>query len=358
MTSRALEALTGLDLVDAHMHQWDPFTTPRQVSGPAKLVRRAPFLEPLLLRLFPSRDREFIGDPTYVLNRYLPTDHRDDTNGYRVGTVVHIEAAWADRAPLACVDETRWVTGLPWDRDGAPELGALVVEADLLGTHVADELDAHLEASPLVRGVRFIATHHPDRGVRSWAETSGAYADPLLLQNFASIADRGLTFDLWAYSHQLADALQLITAYPGTTFVLDHLATPVGALGPRGRSTGTTEQDRRELLARWRTDLAAIAEQPNVVAKLSGTGMGLLGPGTDRDDQATWWSDRVALLRHVVDLFGEDRVLWGSNFPIDKPGMSMPRTIEAAYEALGDSPTPATVRAVFADNARRVYRIT
>ena len=57
-------------LIDPHIHQWDPFTTPRKVSTVAKVVRRAPLVLPVLVRVFPRSNREFVGDthgqPWYV----------------------------------------------------------------------------------------------------------------------------------------------------------------------------------------------------------------------------------------------------------------------------------------------------
>jgi hypothetical protein len=57
--------------VDAHIHQWDLVTTPRVVSGPAKIVRRAPLMRPVLMRMFPRAARDFAGDPQYLLNRTI-----------------------------------------------------------------------------------------------------------------------------------------------------------------------------------------------------------------------------------------------------------------------------------------------
>jgi predicted TIM-barrel fold metal-dependent hydrolase len=99
----------GRAVVDAHIHQWDPFTTPRVVSGVAKILRRAPFLLPALARIFPRSSREFVGDPRYLLNAYLPGDYRADASPARVGTVVHIEAVWKTKTPIGSVAETHWV---------------------------------------------------------------------------------------------------------------------------------------------------------------------------------------------------------------------------------------------------------
>ena len=341
----------GLRIVDPHIHQWDPFTTPKMVSGPAKLVRRLPALRPALLKVFPKRDREFVGDPTHVINTYLPADYRLDAGELPVESVVHVEAGWTDHSPEGTAGETAWLTTLPFGTQG-PGLGAVVCHADPRDAEIGAILDRNLAASPLLRGVRCSAAHHPDPGVRDWGD-EGLLAQPEFLQGFAAIAERGLSFEAWVYSHQLGDVVTLASEYPEVTVVLDHYATPVGLFGPRGRRTGRTEADRRAILDRWTDDIAAVAALPNVVAKHSGLGMPVLGwagPVSTAE-----FRDAVApLVTRTQELFGADRTLWASNFPMDKPVVSLPGTIEALLDILGSDADP---QRLLRDNARRVYRI-
>lgn len=338
--------------VDAHIHQWDPFTTPRVVSGPAKILRRAPFLKPLLMRMFPRAVRDFAGDPRYLLNRYLPDDYAADAAGVDVESVVHIEAAWQAERPIDAVDETRWVAALPWSKDGAPALGAIVVHADPSEADVAEVLDAHLAASPLVRGARYEAAHSPDPGIMDFAHRPNVLSEPAFLRGFAAVAERGLSFEIWLYAHDLPSAVTLASEYPDTTFVLDHYATPVGALAPCGKYTGHTEAERKNILARWRDDVSALAALPNVVAKHSGLGMPVLGLGAVLREE---FRDAIApLVTHLHDVFGPDRTFWSSNYPMDKPNIPLPETIWALRQILGDRFDDARM---LRDNARRVYRI-
>jgi L-fuconolactonase len=342
----------GLRIVDPHIHQWDPFTTPREVSAPAKLVRRVPLLRPAVVALVPGRDREFVGDPVHVLNQYLPADYRADAGDLPVSSVVHVEAGWKTHGPDGATAETAWVASLPFGTGGLPELGAIVCHANPSDPGTGALLDRHLAASPLLRGVRRSAAHHPDPGVRSWAE-EGLLARPEFLRGFAAIAERDLSFEAWVYSHQLPEVVALATEYPEVTIVLDHYATPVGAFGPRGRATGRTEADRRAIVDRWSDDMAAVAALPNVVAKHSGLGMPVLGwkgkPTTAR------YRDAIApLVTRTQELFGADRTLWASNFPMDKPTVSLPGTVEALIDILGPDADP---RRLLHDNARRVYRL-
>ncbi|MFL6107099.1 MAG: amidohydrolase family protein [Marmoricola sp.] len=339
----------GLRIIDPHIHQWDPYTTPRLVSAPAKLVRRVPVLRPVLLKVFPKRDREFVGDPTHVMAPYLPADYRADAGDLPVEAIVHVEAGWADHEDLA--GETAWLTGLPFGSDG-PQLGAIVCHADPREPRVGTVLDRNLEAASLLRGVRCSAANHPDRGVRDWGE-EGLLSSAAFLRGFGAVAERGLSFEAWVYSHQLGEVVNLAREYPEATIVLDHYATPVGLFGPRGRSTGQSEAERRAIFDRWYDDIAEVAAQPNVVAKHSGLGMPVLGwsgPATGSE-----FRDRVApLVTRTQELFGPDRTLWASNFPMDKPTVSLPATVDALLDILGAEADP---QRLLRDNARRVYRI-
>ena len=353
-------------VIDPHIHQWDPFTTPRVISKEAKAFRALPRVPQALRWVLPQADREFAGNPHHLLRPYLPADYARDAGEVPVRTVVHIEASWETEDPLGKVDETRWVAGLPWGEGPAPRLGAIVAAVDPRRPEAADVLDAHLAASPLVRGVRFMASRHPDAGVRDFADTDGLLVDPALLDGFAAVAERGLSTELWCYGHQLEDAGVLADAYPESTFVLDHHGTPAGVLGPVGAGTGRDARRRRDMLDRWRDAIAALAERPNIVAKQSGLGMGALGaPGTQGGHVRTPRSPGSAaygafleaaapLVRHTHDCFGAARTMWASNFPVDKPRLSLPATAQIVLDVLGDDADP---QALFHDVAARIYRI-
>lgn len=346
-------------IVDPHIHQWDPLSTPRIVSREARLLRRVSRVPRWTAKLQPRTKGEFVRDPHHLLKPYLPADYRQDAGSIPVAAVVHIESeTWVTSANLDVVDETRWVAGLGWNAAGAPALGGMVVNADPRWPDVATVLDAHLAASDLVRGVRYPAAHHPDRGVMDFTHEPHLLSGPDFLRGFAAIAERGLSFDLWIYDTQLPDAVTLAKEYPATTFVLDHYATPVGIFGPRGKDVGRTAQQRAGLLARWRDDVAALAALPNVVAKHSGLGMPILGAPPARPVAAGATRELVdrsaPLIQHVQDVFGPDRTMWASNFPIDKPVQTVPASVEVLTEVLGDG-TDLTL--LLRDVARRTYRL-
>ncbi len=356
-----MATLTGLvpGIIDAHIHQWDPFTTPREASRLAPLYRRSPALLTRLLPLLATRaKRDLVLTPEHVATPYLPATYAADAAGVvdavgvPVEAVIHVEAGWKGDA----VGETAWLESLPFGLFGAPRLAAVVAHADPRSPHFAAELDQHLAASDRVRGIRLTAAFHEDRHVVRFGDGPGMLRDPAFLRGFAALAERRLTFDAWLYSTQLDDVAVLAREYPTTTIVLDHYGTPAGAFGPIGKRTGRTPEDRAGILAAWRESLAAVAECPNVVSKQSGLAfppLGLKNTGIDRDGLA----DLVApLVAHAADCFGPDRLLFGSNFPMDKAVTSLPTVVGALVDIL--SPRgPDVLAKVFRENAVRIYSL-
>jgi predicted TIM-barrel fold metal-dependent hydrolase len=356
------QGLAGIvpGIIDAHIHQWDPFTTPREASRLAPLYRRAPGLfERLLPVLLPQPKRELVRTARHVARPYLPADYAADVAGtvaavgVPVEAAIHVQAGWhgPDQA-----EETAWVAGLPFGADGNPGLAAIVGNADPRDPGCGALLDAHAEASDRFRGVRSMTTWHPDKGVMDWIDEPEVMRSAAFLRGFAAIAERGLTFDAYVYSAQLPEVVVLAREYPETTIVLDHYAPPVGICGPMGRSTGRTEAERRELLARWRDDLTTLAEScPNVVAKHSGLAFPTLGHREPLDRRQV--AERVApLVEHTTAVFGPDRLVFVSNFPMDKSIATYADVVGALVDLLAPG-GPDLLRKVFRENAQRVYRL-
>ncbi|GAA2251341.1 amidohydrolase family protein [Kitasatospora cystarginea] len=153
-------------------------------------------------------------------------------------------------------------------------------------------------------------------------------------RGLTAVADAGLAYDLVVRPHQLPAAVAVAARLTGLTFVLDHLGKPPiasGALGP------------------WAADVRRLAELPNTVCKLSGL-------VTEATPGAWEVADLQPYADTVLDAFGPQRVLFGSDWPVS--------TLEAAYGAivevadrLTDTLSPADKDAVFRGNAARVYRL-
>ncbi|MEV4711240.1 amidohydrolase family protein [Micromonospora sp. NPDC049374] len=206
-------------------------------------------------------------------------------------------------------------------------VGGVVGWVDLTADDVADRLD-RLRAAP--GGQRLVGVRHLVQ-----SETDPAYLDrPDVRRGIAAVGAAGLVFDLLVRQHQLPMAARLAQDLPEVRFVLDHLGKP---------ALGTREFDH------WKRDLRALAEAPNTTAKVSGL--------TTEVPRSPWAvADLRPAVDHALDVFGPQRLMFGSDWPVCLLATSYPRWIEAVTELLGD--LDATDRAAFwAGTARRAYRL-
>ncbi len=347
-------------IVDPHIHQWDPYTTPRLASPLVKLFGRWPGLLQGVARVaFPRAARDFVGQITYVADRYLPAHYEKEAEAFEIGQVVHVQAGWHDSAPMGPVGETRWLESLPF-REAGVELAAIVAEGSPESPAFAALLDAHRAASRRVAGIRAMAAWHPDPGVHGFFDAPGRYRDVAFLKGFEALAERGMTFDAWCYSGQLSDLAVLLEEYPEVPVVLDHCGTPVGVFGPVGKYTGVRADERASILSEWREQVDLLADFPNLHVKLSGLLMPVLGhgyaaraepPGTAEVAERIW-----PVVGPVLEAFGTDRCMWASNFPMDRVCAPLD-TIIAAYAEVCEAEAPGQLRALFHDNALRFYRV-
>ncbi|GAB3760743.1 putative TIM-barrel fold metal-dependent hydrolase [Nocardioides ginsengisegetis] len=343
-------------IIDSHVHLWDPLNGAPDSGGAAELYQDDP---ETALRAFaehtPLQHRAIVLAPETMFGAYLPANLTLDSivpgepAFSPVTGLIHVQSgrAWAD--PVA---ETAWLSTLPEQSSGAGVVG-IVALADPRSPDVPDLLDRHAEASGRLRGIRLMTTWHPDPGVVSAAEAPGTLSSAKFLNGFAAVAERGLSFDTWVYSHQIEDVVRLAREYPQTTVILDHLATPVGAFGPFGQGTGSTTQRRAQILAQWREGMAEAAAEPNVVAKASGIAFPALGFNAHQDLSAL--QDLVGpLVEEALQQFGDDRVMFGSNYPIDRPVASYVDLVRIVADVAA-ARDRAAVEKVFSSNAFRVY---
>ncbi|RYY80160.1 MAG: amidohydrolase [Moraxellaceae bacterium] len=358
-------SLIEFPIVDPHIHQWDPYHTPHRAALLVKLLGKEPHLMDQLARTaMPKPLVSTLGLMDYALAPYLPADYAADLQGahgaYQVEQVVHIEASWHDHKGNGVVGETRWVKQLPFEQHGI-RLGGIVATADFTDPRFKKILQLHQAQTPLLRGLRRMASHHADWGVHPWSDEPHLYTSRKFLAGFEQFATSGLSFDAWVYSSQIADVTQLAKRFSDTPIVLDHLGTPVGLFGPVGNYTGVTAAARQDIFARWKDDIAQLAEQPNVYAKISGLMMTVLGHTFYQNRQLASANEMVELLSPLVDhaiaVFGVERIMYASNFPMDKVNTSLSNLIEA-YARMIQPYGEAAMQAIFRDNAKHFYRLT
>jgi len=159
---------------------------------------------------------------------------------------------------------------------------------------------------------------------------------PELVPLFTAMAGNGLVFDALVLPRHLPRLLQVVGCYPDLTFVLDHCGKPPLATG----------EIATDAIAVWQRDIAALAEHPNVVCKLSGL----------VTEAAPDW--RIADLRrtvdHVLTCFSPRRLLWGSDWPVVDLARGYAPWFAAAETLLADL-SQRDKAAVFGGNAARIY---
>ena len=200
---------------------------------------------------------------------------------------------------------------------------------DLAGPEGADTLAA-LRARPGGRalvGVRHQVHDEPDPG---WLLRDDVG------RGLAAVAAAGLVYDLLVRERELPAARAVARRLPELTLVVDHLAKPRirdGALEP------------------WAGELAALARQPNVACKVSGL-------VTEADWDAWTPGQLVPYVRHAAEVFGPDRLLFGSDWPVCLLAAGYAEVVEATVEALdGAGLGPAERDGVLGANAHRLYRL-
>ena len=297
-------------IVDAHHHLWIP-------------ERRDPDIGYGWLRDL-GAPKPF-GDPTPIQRDYEWPEFAAESARHELAGSVHVQTDGA----VDPVAETAWVQSV---FDATDLDHAIVGLADLAAPDLADLLDAHARHGDF-RGVRQILSRLDDDPARSFAPRH-LVRDPDWRAGFASLAGRGLSFDLQLYPGQMPEVAEFLADHPGVPVIVDHAGSP---------------HDRSEAgLASWRDGTARLAALGSHVSiKLSGFGM----------FDARWSAESVRpLVDHLLGHFGPERTMWGSNFPVDSLMASYDHAIDAVSACL-DGLDEGGADAVMGATARRVYRL-
>ncbi|MCV2442023.1 amidohydrolase family protein [Acinetobacter bereziniae] len=347
-------------LIDPHIHQWDPYSTPHAAAFAVKLLGQRPFLLDKMVRLVKPKDLiETVGLTEHITRPYLPQDYKNDLQHYAVEQVVHIEASWAKHKGKGVVGETEFIESLPFNEDTV-KLGGIVATADPCDSNFKKILKLHQKASRRLRGIRRMAAFHEDKGVHNWTDTPHLYTQKKFLKGFEQLAQHNLSFDAWVYSQQIADVIELAKIFPETSIVLDHLGTPAGLFGKVGQNTGLSKTARENIFYQWQEDIAELSTLPNVYTKMSGLFMPVLGHQFYKNKQLASKQqiiDLVApLILHALESFGTYRVMFASNFPMDRVNTSLVNIIDAFSDIVMQYDESALEK-VFHHNAKQFYRL-
>lgn len=297
----------------------------------------------------------------YLLDEMLA----DIGGGHNVVATVFVEGKCHWRSdgpePLRPVGETELIARIAEDaarRETAAHVGAAIVGyADLrLGDAVGPVLDAHIEAGRgRFRGVRDTSAWHADPEARGSVivQPAGMLYDPRMRRGLEELSRRNLVFDAWMYHTQLNDVVDLAHDLPRLSIVLNHVGGPIGNGPYAGR--------RDEVAQDWRHFMVRLSRFDNVVVKLGGFGMPMTGfdfherslPPTSQDLAAAWGDYMGA----TIDIFGAERCMFESNFPVDKGTTSYP-VLWNAFKRIASGRSEVAKDALFSGTARRIYSLT
>ena len=236
--------------------------------------------------------------------------------------VDQIVFAEVDAGPGLHVREAEFVQELA---DSDARLTAMIAHAPVeRGAAVEDDLAA-LARFPTLRGIRRLIEKERDPGL---------CLEPDFLDGVRRVGRHGLSFDICVKNWGLGHALEMVRRCPDVSFVLDHIGKP---------------DIRHGLREPWRGQIADLARLPNVVVKLSGV--------ITEADHAAWTPEQVApYVAHVIDCFGFDRVMYGSDWTVAELTHRYPTWVEILDRIIAGS-SETERRALYRGTAARIYRL-
>ncbi|MDQ6432543.1 amidohydrolase family protein [Mesorhizobium sp. LHD-90] len=298
--------MPGLRIVDAHHHLWDL----NHIHYPWLSMRPVP--PTICGNITPITDN-------FTIDRYIK-----GFGHHNVVKSAHVEAGCD---PAKAVEETEWLQGIA-DAHGYPH--AIVAKIEMHREDAQSHMERH-KAFANVRGIRQMINWHSDM--------SKVYAPENYLEhdtwrkNFAMLSGYGLSFDLQIYAGQMRQAHDLLKANPGVPVAIDHSGMPIDRNLPQ--------------LKEWRDGLKLLAQLDHVTIKLSGLGM--------VDHKWTTESIRPYVLT-MIDIFGPQRAMFGSNFPVDSLYSDF-ETLFDSYDTITHDFSADERDMLFAGTAERFYRI-
>ena len=302
--------MDNIKIVDAHHHLWDLNNADTKYSW-----------------LMVTEGEAFFGDYATIRKSYLLEDYIEDAKNQNIIKSVHVQAEHDDDKP---VNETAWLQNLA-DTHSSKLPNAIVAFADFSKNNVSEILDAHQEYKN-TRGIRQILSYNKDEPKYSHA-TEDFMKNSTWVENFKHIRNRNLSFDIQIYKHQMEDAINLANKYNDVLFILNH--------------TGEPCYQSKEYIESWEQNMTKLAKCENVVAKISGLGM--------FDPNWTIDSTRI-FVEKTIQIFGIERCMFASNFPVDKIFNSFD-TYWNSFKEITKNYSENDKQLLFSSNAEKYYRI-
>lgn len=295
-------------IIDAHTHLWD------------LSMDKHPWLRAT------DDGVQALGGLDKIRQTYLVDDYLRDSINQPITATVHIEALWE---PADSLGETRWLETL----DHSSGIAARYIAAAPFGTPEAAAVIEAQAAFPRVTGLRDILSYHPMQPEKSFAARGDKALDPAWLEDIARLPALGLTLELMMYPYQIDQVVAVARALPDLQIVVNHCASPI-------------DRDA-EGMARWRDAVSRLARESNILLKVSN----IAGY-----DPAPSYESLRAVALHCIESFGTARTILATDWPVARIATGYDEIYET-FRRITAAMSPAEQRALFHDNAKRLYRL-
>jgi L-fuconolactonase len=298
-------------------------------------------------------------------NRYLFEEAFDDfAPGHQVIATVHVEGRYMYRTTgpdeFKSLGETEFINGVA-SRSATGLSGPLKMCAGivgpvdlLLGERVEPILAAHLAAGDgRFRGVRPTILWHENSEVLAVKNPRGVLSRSEAAAALRCVSKLGLSLDIWAFFTQMDEVLEVCREHPDLIVVINHFGGPLG-IGPYAGRPDESFED-------WREAMRRVATCENAVIKLGGLGMRYAGfefntltdpPSSDLLAQS--WRPYI---EECIGLFGPQRCMFESNFPVDR-GMYSYEILWNAFKKVTSNLSTSERARLFRETAAQVYRLS
>ena len=245
---------------------------------------------------------------------YLPADLTPILSRIGIDSTILVQASNS-------IAESRWLLELAGENSF---IAGVVGWVDLTSADIEQQL-SELTVNQKFKGVRHLVESEPGD---DWLIQSS------VISGLQQLASHDLTYDLLVHTRHLKHIPQLAERCPNLRFVVDHLAKPPIA---------------RNEISEWSETLKPVAAYPNIHCKLSGL--------VTEANWSTWAaSDLRPYVQRALELFGVDRIMFGSDYPVCLLAATYDRVLESFRELLKDL-SDREREQIFSENAARFYRL-
>ena len=246
---------------------------------------------------------------------YFPADLKPSLDKHRIDKTILVQAA-------PTVEETDFLLGLAQPHDFV---------AGVVGWLEMDNKDFARQFEQYRRKPKFIGL----RPMLQDLPQDDYIVRPRVLESLQLLAEQDFPFEFLTYPRHLPYVLQVLDKVPGLRAVVDHISKP---------------EIKLRKMQPWKSLMREVAQHPNVYCKLSGM--------ITEADQASWTPDDLRpYIEHVVDSFGFERVMFGSDWPVCLLAGTYDQVVDALSTVLRPRLDDASEAAVFGLNAARFYKV-